>query len=84
MKLENAPIAATLEEYIEITVRLAEDPALRKSLKQQIKAAAQKHLFDDQEAVEEIIEFIRAAVECNRKLGGVLPVDWKPSRKAGP
>ena len=51
-------------------------------LKQEIRSAAQKYLFDDQEAADEIIEFIRAAVDCLRETGGLLPVDWLPSKKA--
>ena len=82
MKLDNAPIAANKQEYIEITVRLAEDADRRKSLKQEIRSAAQKYLFDDQEAADEIIEFIQAAVDCRRETGGLLPVDWIPSKNA--
>ena len=82
MKLHNAPIAANKQEYIEIVVRLAENADARKMLKQEIRSAAQKYLFDDQEAADEIIEFIRAAVDCLRETGGLLPVDWLPSKKA--
>ena len=83
MKLHNAPIAANKQEYIEIIVRLAEDAGARKTLKQEIKSAAHKYLFDDQEAADEVIEFIRAAVDCRRETGGLIPVDWLPSKKAG-
>ena len=82
MKLHNAPIAANKQQYIEITIRLAEDASARKMLKQEIRSAAQKYLFDDQEAADEIIEFIRAAVDCRRDTGGLLPVNWAPSKKA--
>ena len=82
MKLNNAPIAANKQEYIEITARRGRDTELRKSLKQDIKSAAQKYLFDDQGTADEIIEFIREAVDCRRKSGGLLPVDWMPSKKA--
>jgi len=54
---------------------------LRGLMKQEIKTAAQKHLFDDQEAADEIIEFIQAAVDEHRKTGSLLPVDWQSSRK---
>ena len=81
MKLHNAPIAADSQEYIKITARLAKDTELRKALKQDIRSAAQKYLFDDQEAADEIIEFIRAAVECRRETGGLLPVDWMPTSR---
>ena len=80
MTLDNAPIANDIDDYIEITIRLAEDADLRRSLKQQIKTSALMHLFDDQEAANEIIEFIRAAVDENRETGCLLPVDWSPSK----
>ena len=82
MKLHNAPIAADLQEYIEIAVSLAKETELRKSLKQDIRSAAQQYLFDDQDTADEIIEFIRAAVDCRRDTGGLLPVNWAPSKKA--
>jgi len=81
MKLENPPIAMDIQDYIELTVKLAQDTELRSLMKQEIRSAAQKHLFNDQEAADEIIEFIQAAVDENRKTGGLLPVDWQPSRK---
>ena len=82
MKLHNAPIAANKQQYIEITVRLAEDAGTRKTLKKEIRSAAQKYLFDDQQAADEVIEFIRAAVDCRRETGGLLPVNWTPSKVA--
>ena len=81
MKLDNAPVAESLQDYIEITVRLAEDPILRKMLKREIKHAAERYLFNDKEAVDEIAEFIKSAVECNRETGGLLPVDWTSSKQ---
>ena len=80
MKLRDAPIAANKHEYVEITVRLAEDSCARKMLKQEIRTAAHKYLFDDQEAADEVIEFIRAAVDCRRETGGLLPVNWMPCK----
>ena len=82
MNLERPPIAADIQEYVELTVRLAKDAELRAQIKQEIKTAAQKYLFDDQEAADEFIEFILAAIEENRRSGGLLPVDWMPSNKA--
>ncbi|ABM77036.1 tetratricopeptide repeat protein [Prochlorococcus marinus] len=81
MKLENAPIAANTQEYIEITVMLAENVESRKCLKKQIEARAQKYLFNDQEAANEIIEFLQAAVDCRHKTGGLLPIGWIPSQR---
>ena len=59
MKLESPPIAADINEYVELTVRLAKDAELRAQIKEEIKTAAQKYLFDDQEAADEFIEFTR-------------------------
>ena len=82
MRLENPPIAADINEYVELTVRLAKDAELRAQIKEEIKTAAQKYLFDDQEAADEFIEFILAATDKKRESGGLLPVDWRPSKKA--
>ena len=82
MRLESPPIAADTKGYVELTVRLAKDAELRAQIKQEIKTAAQKYLFNDQEAADEFIEFILAAIEENRRSGGLLPVDWMPSNKA--
>ena len=51
-------------------------------MKKEIKAAAKKYLFDDQEAADEIIEFIQAAVKEKRRTDGLLPVGWKSSTKS--
>ena len=47
MNLERPPIAADIQEYVELTVRLAKDAELRAQIKEEIKTAAQKYLFDD-------------------------------------
>ncbi|KZR68157.1 tetratricopeptide repeat protein [Cyanobacteria bacterium 150NLHA] len=84
MKLDDAPIAANINEYIDITVRLVKDSYLRETLKRKIKSAAQKHLFDDQEVADEIFEFIHTAVDCKRETGELLPVNWKPTKSNTP
>ena len=81
-EFERPPIAADTKGYVELTVRLAKDAELRAQIKQEIKTAARKYLFDDQEAANEFIEFILAAIDENRRSGGLLPVDWLPSKKA--
>ena len=48
-------------------------------MKQEFKNAAMRYLFEDSEAAQEIIEFIHAAVDVNRKTGGLLPVGWQPT-----
>ena len=83
MRLENAPIADTLQEYIELTVRLAGDAELRRRMKRDIKSAAHKYLFNDHEAADEIFEFIQAAIIEKKKAGGLLPVGWMPLKRYG-
>jgi predicted O-linked N-acetylglucosamine transferase (SPINDLY family) len=79
MRLDDAPVAANPEEYIDWCRRLASDRDLRKSLKIRIKRAAQQYLFDDKEIGDEILDFFNAAVACSRETGGLLPVDWTPT-----
>ena len=81
MKLERPPIAADIKDYIELTVRLAENAELRAQIKQEIKTAARQYLFDDQEAADEFIEFIKAAIDENRRTSGLLPFDWQATKK---
>ena len=78
MKLQNAPVARNIQEYIDLTIKLAKTPELRMQLKEGIKTSALQYLFDDQEAANEIIEFFKAAIEENRSTGGKLPLGWKP------
>ena len=80
MQFDSPPIARDIKEYIEITVRLAQNTELRVQMKQNIKTAAQKYLFDDQDASDELIGFIHAAVDENRRTGGLLPLEWKYSK----
>ena len=81
MRLESPPIAANINEYVEVTVRLAKDSELRAQMKQDIKTAAQKYLFDDQEAADEFIKFILAAIDEKRRSGGLLPLGWNTTNK---
>ena len=81
MKLKNPPVASNIQEYIDLTIELAKNAEIRVQLKEEIRTAAQKYLFNDQEAANEIVEFFQAAIEEYRKTGGLLPVGWKPSLK---
>ncbi len=81
MKLKNAPVARNIQEYIDLTIKLAKNPEIRMQIKEGIKTAALQYLFDDQEAANEIIEFFKAAIEERRNTGGLLPLGWKPLLK---
>ncbi len=76
MNLENAPVARSPDEYVEWCKRLAESSDIRDRLKDDIRNAAQQHLFNDQEAGDEFIEFIFAAIESDRA-GRKLPLEWQ-------
>ena len=54
----------------------------RTTLKREIRSAAHKYLFDDQEAADEVIEFIDSIVYCRRETGSLLPVDWVPYKSS--
>jgi len=84
MELLNPPIAENIRDYIELTLQLARDVKQRSLLKQEIKSAAQKHLFDDNRASDEIINFFKAAVDEYRNTGGLLPLEWSSVMHANP
>ena len=58
-------IAATPEEYVQIAIRLGKDPAWRQEIRQRI--LEQKHLlYDNEQAVQELEQFLIQAVERAR------------------
>jgi protein O-GlcNAc transferase len=80
MQLDNAPVAASPDEYVQWCRRLAESKELRERMKEDIRNAAHQHLFNDQQVGGEFVEFIFAAIESACQ-GKKLPLDWYSTRK---
>jgi len=80
MGLDDAPVAARLEDYVPLALALGRDPARRAALRRAAQARAGE-LFSDHRAVREFEAFVSAAVAAagrNEK----LPEGWRPGSAA--
>ena len=59
-------VADSLDSYVEIALRLANDPAWRARIKNEI-AARSPALYEDARVVAELEDFFRAAIEAHRR-----------------
>ncbi len=76
MGVSNPPVAATIEEYAPLAVRLGRDAAAREALQAELREKAVA-LFSDLGAVRALEKFFEAAVAAARR-GDKLPSGWKP------
>ncbi|HEY8099802.1 MAG TPA: tetratricopeptide repeat protein [Burkholderiaceae bacterium] len=77
MGIDNAPIAARLEDYAPLALALGRDPEKRRALRHVSVEAAKRELFEDMQAVREFECFLTAAVTAAGR-GEKLPVGWRP------
>ena len=77
MGIENAPIAANVEEYAPLALALGRDPERRRDLRQASLQAAERELFADMLSVREFETFLEASVESAVR-GEKLPTGWRP------
>ena len=80
MQIENPPVANSVAEYVEWCVRLGSNKEALAALRAELRAAAERYLFDDTTAAEEFAHFIQAAVIASRN-GSVLPADWQAGHR---
>ncbi len=78
MGVPDAPIASSPDDYVGWCRHLAADPQLRLDLKQRLRQAAARRLFNDTAIHQETLEFFHAATEAARR-GEKLPPGWTPS-----
>ncbi|MFN9487518.1 MAG: tetratricopeptide repeat protein [Cyanobacteriota bacterium] len=78
MGVPDAPIASSPDDYVAWCCHLAADPQLRRDLKQRLRQAAARRLFNDTAIHQETLEFFHAATEAARR-GETLPPGWRPS-----
>lgn len=77
MGVDDAPIAARLDDYAPLAIALGREPERRKALRQKLLDAAGRELFEDIRAVREFESFLEAAVAAAGE-GQKLPVGWRP------
>jgi predicted O-linked N-acetylglucosamine transferase (SPINDLY family) len=73
MAIEEAPIAGDLEEYADLAVAIATDPARRARLSQRILAAMPR-LFDRADVVQDYADFFEAAIRAAH--ANQPPIAW--------
>ncbi|MFM7314623.1 MAG: hypothetical protein ACKO0M_15935, partial [Cyanobium sp.] len=66
MGLENPPVVKDPEEMAALTVSLLRDPARRESLRQRIREAASRHLYDRRDVVQSFEAFAEEAIARSR------------------
>ncbi len=81
MGIDDAPIAPTIEDYAPLALALGRDAKRRHELREALKAAAKRELFEDDGAVRELEAFFEAAVAAARR-GEKLPDGWSPDPSA--
>lgn len=78
MGINNAPIAQSLDDYVEMALELGRNPSHRQKLRHALQTAAHRDLFADTLAVREFEGFLIAAVASAAR-GEKLPQGWSPS-----
>ena len=58
MKISNPPITKSVEEYIDLAIKLAKDSKKNNSLREKSKKAANKYLFKSRKALKEFENFL--------------------------
>ena len=58
MKISNPPITKSVEEYIDLAIKLAKDSKKNNSLREKSKKAANKYLFKNHKALKEFESFL--------------------------
>ncbi|WP_320677154.1 tetratricopeptide repeat protein [Prochlorococcus sp. MIT 1300] len=79
MEIKNAPIANNPREYIKLCLELANNPALRASIRKESRKAAKTKLFEDKEIINEYVQFFKKALEAEQQ-GEKLPKGWTPQK----
>lgn len=77
MGIADPPIARDADDYVRIALELVHETARRSSLRSELLAKAQKHLFADDLAVGAFEAFLTAAVQTAAR-GERLPRSWSP------
>ncbi len=76
MCIENAPIAESPEEYIEICKKLAFNKSYLNHIKSQINNKSRSQIFNDKTIYKEYLEFFRSSIYAAEK-DTLLPRNWK-------
>ena len=61
MKISNPPIVKNSEEYIDLAIKLAQDSKKNFSLREELKVAANKYLYNNLKALKEFEQFLEEA-----------------------
>ena len=67
MKISSPPIASNYEEYINLAVDLAKDKTKNTSLREEIKIAANKYLYNNSNVLKEFENFLEKAYIANNE-----------------
>ena len=78
MQLSDAPIAGSLDDYVDLCVKLENSPSLREEMKKEIRSKSSTYLYNDNQVGDEFLEFIITSIHAHKK-GGRLSSGWKPS-----
>ena len=77
MGVADAPVVSHVEDYAPMALALARDPGRCAALREASAAAAERELFCDRGAVQDLEAFLTAAVKAAGR-GERLPVGWRP------
>ena len=67
MQLSSAPIAKNYEEYVNLAVELAKNKEKNASLREEIKVAANKYLYNNSNVLKDFEKFLEDAHKANKK-----------------
>ena len=67
MKISSPPIASNYEEYINLAVDLAKDKTKNTSLREEIKIAANKYLYNNSNVLKEFENFLEKAYKASNE-----------------
>jgi predicted O-linked N-acetylglucosamine transferase (SPINDLY family) len=83
MRVADAPIAVSREDYVSLALALGRDSERRRALRQASVEAARRDLFDDVQAIVEFEAFLVAAVAAAGRREK-LPAGWRPDQPTAP
>ena len=66
MKISNPPIVKNVEEYINLSIKLAKDSKKNFSLREESKIAANKYLYKNLKALREFEKFLEKAYKATQ------------------
>lgn len=77
---DEAPVASSVEDYVNIAVQLGTHPEQRLALRRKLQLAAATGLYADRGTIRELETFFTGALAAAAK-GEKLPAGWAPSQQ---